>query len=57
MHHLLAVAKGIVVDDDGQDLVEYGLLASLIALAAMGAVTTVGETIREVFWDLIASAL
>ena len=41
--------------EDGQDLLEYGLLAALIALIAIGAVTTVGNTIHTVFWTTIAS--
>jgi Flp pilus assembly pilin Flp len=41
--------------EDGQDLLEYGLLAALIALVALAAVTTVGNTIRTVFWDTIAN--
>ena len=42
--------------EDGQDLLEYGLLGALIALAAILAVTTVGTTINTVFWELIAGA-
>ena len=42
--------------EDGQDLLEYGLLVALIALLAFGAVATVGRTITTVFWDLIAGA-
>ena len=41
--------------EDGQDLLEYGLLAALIAIIALGAVTTVGNTIHTVFWTTIAS--
>ena len=41
--------------EDGQDLLEYGLLCALIALFALGAVTTVGQTIHTVFWQAIAS--
>lgn len=41
--------------EDGQDLLEYGLLAALIALFALGAVTTVGNTINTVFWQSIAN--
>jgi len=41
--------------DDGQDLVEYGLLAALIALVALGAVTTFGAQINNVFWTSIAN--
>jgi Flp pilus assembly pilin Flp len=40
--------------DDGQDLLEYALLAALIAIAAIGAVTQVGSAITTVFWDAIA---
>jgi pilus assembly protein Flp/PilA len=40
--------------EDGQDLLEYGLLAALIAMIAIGAVTTVGNTIQTVFWQVIA---
>ena len=39
--------------DDGQDLLEYGLLAALIAIVAIGAVGTVGQTIYNVFWKSI----
>ena len=42
--------------EDGQDLLEYGLLASLIAIVALGAVVTVGQTITNVFWSAIAAA-
>jgi Flp pilus assembly pilin Flp len=42
--------------EDGQDLLEYGLLMALIALIALGAVTTVGNTITTVFWNAIAAA-
>ena len=43
-------------DEHGQDLLEYGLLAALIAIIAIGAVTTVGNTINTVFWQSIALA-
>lgn len=42
--------------DSGQDLLEYALLASLIAIAVIGAVDTIGGTIKTVFWDVIANA-
>jgi pilus assembly protein Flp/PilA len=32
-------------DDDGQDLIEYALLATLISLAAITAVTALGSTL------------
>jgi Flp pilus assembly pilin Flp len=42
-------------EDSGQDLLEYALLVSLIVIAALGAVDTLGSTIKLVFWDGIAS--
>lgn len=42
--------------DEGQDLLEYGLLAALIAVIALGAVGVVGATINTVFWQTIAVA-
>lgn len=41
--------------EEGQDLLEYGLLAALIAIIALGAVQSVGSTINRVFWTTIAS--
>ena len=41
--------------EDGQDLLEYGLLMALIAVFALGAVATLGNTISTVFWSAIAS--
>ena len=41
--------------DEGQDLLEYGLLMALIAIFAMGAVSAVGNTVNTVFWQSIAS--
>ncbi|HXW05798.1 MAG TPA: hypothetical protein VD833_11240 [Vicinamibacterales bacterium] len=43
-------------EEEGQDLLEYGLLVALIALFAMGAVSSVGNTINTVFWQAIAAS-
>ena len=40
--------------EEGQDLLEYGLLMALIAVFALGAVATLGNTISTVFWTAIA---
>jgi Flp pilus assembly pilin Flp len=39
--------------DEGQDLTEYALLTALIAVVAAAGVTTLGQTIQTVFWELI----
>ena len=51
---LVNFVKSFVRNDEGQDLLEYGLLAALIALVALGAVSVVGQTIYTVFWQTIA---
>jgi Flp pilus assembly pilin Flp len=48
--------KKFPTSEEGQDLLEYGLLAALIAIVAIGAVTAVGNTIFNVFWKTIGEA-
>jgi pilus assembly protein Flp/PilA len=43
--------------ESGQDLLEYALLVGLIALVAVGAITTVGTTIQGVFWTYISGVM
>jgi Flp pilus assembly pilin Flp len=52
----IAVLGSLQRNEEGQDLLEYGLLMSLIAIVAMTAVTTVGNVILDVFWSVIAAA-
>jgi Flp pilus assembly pilin Flp len=42
-------------EEEGQDLLEYGLLMALIAIIAMAGVTMVGQTINNIFWQTIAN--
>jgi Flp pilus assembly pilin Flp len=41
----------------GQDLLEYGLLAALIAVVVIAGVTTLGNTIYNTFWQGIGQAI
>lgn len=43
--------------EEGQDLLEYALLVALIAVIALGAVATLGQTIYSVFWKGIAASI
>jgi Flp pilus assembly pilin Flp len=49
MRNILACARAFLRDDSGEDLAEYGLLASLIAIFLMATVTDVGVQIND-FW-------
>jgi Flp pilus assembly pilin Flp len=54
--HIEQVLRRLGADVAGQDLLEYALLVGLIAVVAVGSVTSVGVTIKTVFWDAIAAA-
>ena len=56
MAHVLTAIGRLAQRTDGQDLIEYGLLAALIAIVAMVGVTTLGGTIYNVFWRAIGQA-
>jgi pilus assembly protein Flp/PilA len=43
--------------DDGQDLMEYGLLVGLIAIVAMVMITAIGTTVNTLFWETFRSAI
>jgi Flp pilus assembly pilin Flp len=51
----VAYLRRLARRNDGQDLLEYGLLASLIAMAVIAALATVGDVIDNVLWRAIAA--
>jgi len=53
MQRVLAAVVRLARRDDGQDLIEYGILAALIALVCFAAVTAVGNQINSVLWQSI----
>ena len=54
--NLIARLRMLRRNDSGQDLLEYALLVALIALVAVGAITTTGENVSTIF-DAIADKL
>lgn len=57
MAHMVMAVERLVRRDEGQDLIEYGLLAALIAIVAMVGVSTLGDTIYNTLWRAIGQAL
>lgn len=51
------VHKLVLRRDEGQDLIEYGLLVALIAVVAILAVAAVGTTVNTLFWQTFANAI
>ena len=56
MHRFITAVRMVLKTDGGQDLLEYAMLVALIAVVATGAVTTLGNTIDSVLWQVIAAA-
>jgi Flp pilus assembly pilin Flp len=56
MTRLIQVVRSLRRQDEGQDLLEYALLITLIAIVAIGGVTLAGASVATVF-DNIAAAI
>lgn len=52
---LLNLLKLHLVDEDGQGLVEYGLIIALVALVVVAALTLVGGNLTQRFNDIAGS--
>jgi pilus assembly protein Flp/PilA len=39
-------------NEEGATAIEYGLIAALIAVAAMGAMSTLGDNLKETFTNV-----
>jgi Flp pilus assembly pilin Flp len=57
MRHVIAALARIAREDAGQDMMEYGLLAALIAIGAFTAVGMAGNAINNILWQYIVSTM
>ncbi len=46
----------IIEDQSGATAIEYGLIAALVSVAAIGVLTTLGTSLASVF-DLVATTI
>ena len=46
---MLEIIKRFIREEEGQDLVEYALLLAFLALAAITALPTLGDTVNNLF--------
>jgi pilus assembly protein Flp/PilA len=49
MNVLIRVANELLEDESGATAIEYSLVAALIALVIIGAVTMIGNTFNDTF--------
>lgn len=49
MSKVISFSKTLWRNEEGATAIEYGLLAALIAVVIIGAVTTLGETLSTTF--------
>ena len=52
MTNLITRMRALVRGDEGQDLIEYALLAGLISLVAVATVTTAGTQVKDIFTNI-----
>jgi pilus assembly protein Flp/PilA len=57
MTRMMTAITHLLANESGQDLIEYGLLAALIAVVAMVSVGALGDTIYNTFWKQIGLAI
>jgi pilus assembly protein Flp/PilA len=53
MTTLLTHVRALLRNDEGQDLIEYALLAGLIALVAVVAITNAGTEVNGIFNKIV----
>ena len=56
LYWYLRVRNWMAEREEGQDLIEYALLAGLIAIVAVAAITASGDAIKNI-WTAIQGAL
>jgi pilus assembly protein Flp/PilA len=53
--HMRSVVTKLIKDEAGVTAIEYGLIAALIAVVIIGAVTTLGTTLSTLFTTIATS--
>ena len=48
----MKTVKNFIQDESGATAIEYGLIAALISVAAIGAMTTLGTKLRTLFGNI-----
>ncbi len=49
---MLAFVRQLFQDESGATAIEYGLIAALVSVAAIGALTTMGTSLEAIFTNV-----
>ena len=49
MDRFLSKMKGLLVEEEGQDIIEYALLAAFIAIVAVAILVNIGPLIEDIY--------
>ena len=49
---MLDILKRLVKEEEGQSMVEYGLILALIAVAVIAILTTMGDELKNIFTNI-----
>lgn len=52
---MFAIFKRFIREDDGATAIEYGLIAALVSVAAITALSTMGDSLGELFTTVSTS--
>ena len=57
MNTVFKAVRWLVKSNEGQDLVEYAMLAALIAVVAVTGISAVGKNVYDLFWSKIGNVI
>jgi Flp pilus assembly pilin Flp len=57
MAAMIRLVKGLASGEHAQDLIEYALLAGLIAIVAIVGVNAVGDAVQNVLWSAVSAGM
>ncbi len=49
---MLTTVKNFLNDESGATAIEYGLIAALVSVAAIAALTSMGSSLKTIFTDV-----
>jgi Flp pilus assembly pilin Flp len=49
MDRFMSKMKGLLVEEEGQDIIEYALLAAFIAIVAVAILVNIGPLIQDIY--------